>query len=71
MLNDGAGIGLLPEGWAHALQQRGLVQCLRSQPALASLSSSYPWRRDDARPVVNAMKELVKAIADFSAGSLF
>jgi DNA-binding transcriptional LysR family regulator len=71
MLSEGAGIGLLPEGWAHALQQRGLLQCLRSQPELASLSYAYQWRRDDARPVVKVMKELVQAAADFSAGGLF
>jgi hypothetical protein len=52
-------------------QQRGLLQCLTSQPELASLSYSYQWRRDDARPVVKVMKELVKATADFSAGGLF
>jgi hypothetical protein len=45
---------------------------LKAQPALAPLPYAFQWRRDDARPVVAAMRELAQASADFSvAGALF
>ena len=71
MLVEGVGVGLLPAGWARALQKRGLLRPLKTQPPLASLSYCYQWRRDDPRPVVTAMKALAAASADFSAGGLF
>lgn len=72
MLVEGAGIGLLPQAWARALQRRGALRVLKATPALAPLPYAFHWRRDDARPVVAAMRELAQASADFSvAGALF
>jgi len=72
MLVEGAGIGLLPQAWARALQRRGVLRVLVSEPALAPLPYAFQWRRDDARPVVAAMRDLAPAVADFSvAGALF
>ena len=72
MLVEGAGIGLLPQAWARALQRRGALRVLKATPALAPLPYAFQWRRDDARPVVAAMRELAQGSADFSvAGALF
>ncbi len=72
MLVEGAGIGLLPQAWARALQRRGALRVLKATPALAPLPYAFQWRRDDARPVVAAMRQLAQASADFSvAGALF
>ncbi len=72
MLVEGAGIGLLPQAWARALQRRGALRVLKATPALAPLPYAFHWRRDDARPVVAAMRELAQAAADFTvAGALF
>jgi DNA-binding transcriptional LysR family regulator len=72
MLVEGAGIGLLPQAWAWALQRRGALRVLVAKPALAPLPYAFQWRRDDARPVVAALRELAQASADFSvAGALF
>ena len=72
MLVEGAGIGLLPQAWARALQRRGALRVLVAKPALAPLPYAFQWRRDDARPVVAALRELAQASADFSvAGALF
>ena len=72
MLVEGAGIGLLPQAWARALQRRGVLRVLVSEPALVPLPYAFQWRRDDARPVVAAMRDLAPAVADFSvAGALF
>ena len=72
MLVEGVGIGLLPQAWARALQRRGALRMLKATPALAPLPYAFQWRRDDARPVVAAMRELAQASADFSVvGALF
>ena len=69
MLIDGVGVGLLPQGWAESLQQRGQLKILAARPGLAPLAYAYQWRRDDSRPLVSCMKEHVRACADFSAAS--
>lgn len=71
MLVEGVGVGLLPQGWAQALQRRGSLRQLRCDPDLAPLQYSFQWRRDDTRPLVAAMKQLTAHAADFSAGALF
>jgi DNA-binding transcriptional LysR family regulator len=71
MLAEGVGIGLLPEGWARALQRRGLLRQLRCDPELAPLPYSFQWRRDDTRPLIAAAKQLTAQTADFAAGALF
>jgi DNA-binding transcriptional LysR family regulator len=72
MLVEGAGIGLLPQAWARALQRRGALRVLKATPALAPLPYAFQWRRDDARPVVGTMRDLAKASADFTvSGALF
>lgn len=72
MLVEGVGLGLLPEGAAKALQQRGLLRQLRSEPAPAPLPYSYQWRRDDSRPLVTLMRHCAERTADFAGpGALF
>lgn len=69
MLVDGAGVGFLPEGWARALERRGQLRILASEPALAPLNYAFQARRDDARLMVGKMRALVADVADFSATS--
>lgn len=69
MLVDGAGVGFLPESWAHALVRRGQLRILASQPELAPLYYAFQSRRDDTRLVVSKMREVVTGVADFSATS--
>jgi DNA-binding transcriptional LysR family regulator len=69
MLVDGLGLGFLPEGWAHALSQRGQLRILGSKPGLGPLYYSCQSRRDDPRLVVSKMRDIVVRVADFSATS--
>lgn len=71
MLVEGAGVGLLPLGWARALSRRGLLRSLRSDPELAALAYTCQWRRDDARVLVRTMRTLAVQLADFESGGLF
>ena len=71
LLAEGLGVGFLPQGWARALEKRGVLRLLESRQALGSLRYSFQCRRDDPRPLVQAMRELSAQAADFSAGALF
>lgn len=65
----GVGISFLPEGWLGPLVERGEVVQLDSRPALPTLSYSFQARRDDLRPMVRQMQQLVMETADFSLPS--
>ena len=72
LLAQGLGVGLLPDGWATALQQRGVLRTLRSPVALGSLDYALHSRRDDLRPLVPQLRDAARQVADFSvAGGAF
>lgn len=62
----GVGISFLPEGWIRQLVHRGEVVVLDCEPALPKLSYAFQYRRDDMRPMIRQMQQLVGEIADFS-----
>jgi DNA-binding transcriptional LysR family regulator len=74
MLEEGLGIGFLPEGWATRRTQgtpatdspEALLQVLESSPALAPLHYAFQWRRDDRRELILRMRELLATCIDFS-----
>ena len=67
MVAAGVGIGYFPEGWLRTLIQRGTVRLLASDPPLQTLHYSFQWRRNDIRPLIPAMRELVTASVDFTS----
>jgi DNA-binding transcriptional LysR family regulator len=69
MLIEGVGVGILPEGSAANLVKRKQLRVMKGDPDLAPLAYSFQWRRDDMRPVIAAMRDLTKRIADFSMSS--
>tara|TARA_B100001105_G_C22346390_1_gene423678 strand:+ start:1 stop:900 length:900 start_codon:yes stop_codon:yes gene_type:complete len=72
LLAQGLGVGLLPTGWAMALQQRGMLRELRSPVPLGALDYALHSRRDDLRPLVPQLRALAKATADYAVvGSAF
>jgi DNA-binding transcriptional LysR family regulator len=62
-------IGVLPEAWAGALEARSQLTVLRSEIRLQSLEYALYTRRDDLRPLVNALQKAVSATADFTVTS--
>ncbi len=69
MVVAGVGISFLPEGWLLPLVARGEVVVLESRPALPTLSYSFQARRDDIRPLVQQVRQLVVEEADFTGAS--
>lgn len=69
LLAHGAGIGLLPQGWAEALCARGVVRELPGSEQLGLLAYALHSRRDDLRPLVGALGSLAAQHADFSVAS--
>jgi len=58
---------------ALALQQRGRLRVLdgsaeaAKHSALAPLTYTVQWRRDDARPLITEMREIIRSVIDFPA----
>ncbi|CAN7416418.1 LysR family transcriptional regulator [Acidovorax sp. LjRoot66] len=72
LLAHRGGIGLLPQGWARALFERGVLQELPSPVPLGLLGYALHHRRDDLRPLVGALREMAVREADFAVvGSVF
>lgn len=69
LVAQGAGIGLLPQGWAQALCGRGVLQVLPSPVPLGMLHYALHHRRDDLRPLVGALRGLAVEQADFTVAS--
>lgn len=71
MVVDGLGFTYMPEQWALALQQRGRLRVLdggaeaAKHSALAPLTYTVQWRRDDARPLITEMREIIRSVIDF------
>ncbi|GAP36289.1 LysR family transcriptional regulator [Piscinibacter sakaiensis] len=63
------GIGLLPVAWAATLCGRGLLAPLDSPVPLGALDYALHCRRDDLRPLVQALRELTGRVADFTVSS--
>lgn len=69
LLAHGSGMGLLPQGWAQALCDRGVLQELPSPAPLGLLTYALHSRRDDLRPLVGALRSLAAQHADFTVAS--
>ncbi len=73
MVVDGLGFTYMPEQWALALQQRGRLRVLDGSAEAAKHSALAPptytvqWPRDDARPLLPAMREIIRSVIDFPA----
>ncbi|MCC8957526.1 LysR family transcriptional regulator [Bradyrhizobium sp. Pear77] len=65
MLTLSVGVGIVPSGWAERLADKGVLRRLADKNLLAPLAYSFQWRRDDTRPLVKEMRELVRITADF------
>jgi DNA-binding transcriptional LysR family regulator len=62
----GAGLGFLPESWLTPLLRHKSLVLLDCDPPLPPLRFYLQWRRDDSRPVVALMREIVLRTVDFS-----
>lgn len=69
LVASGVGIGLFPIGWLEQMAERGAVVGLRSLPALPALEYTFQCRRDDTRPLLRRMRELVGRTVDFTKPS--
>lgn len=67
MVAEGLGFTYMPQGWAEALQARGALRILSRGGALAPLTYTVQWRRDDARPLITEMREIIRSVIDFPA----
>ena len=66
---SGVGIAVLPERHMQPLLRRKLLVRLKSEPKVPSLEYSLIWRRDDSRPSVSTVKEVVTHAVDFNLAS--
>lgn len=69
LIAAGVGIGLFPNGWLQQMADRQAVVELRSRPALPPLEYTFQSRRDDSRPLLARMREVVGATVDFTKPS--
>ncbi|MEO5669224.1 MAG: LysR family transcriptional regulator [Ramlibacter sp.] len=69
LIAAGVGIGLFPNGWLKQMADREAVVQLKSRPALPALEYTFQWRRDDSRPLLARMREVVARTVDFTKPS--
>ncbi|EHP43022.1 hypothetical protein OR16_10643 [Cupriavidus basilensis OR16] len=67
MVAEGLGFAFMPEQWAQALAARGVLKILPGSDALEPLHYAVQWRRDDARVLITAMRDMIKGVIDFQA----
>ncbi|XAH25928.1 LysR family transcriptional regulator [Xylophilus sp. GW821-FHT01B05] len=67
MVAEGVGFSFMPQKWAEAMQARGKLQILRRGGEMAPLQYTVQWRRDDSRPLIGEMREIIKSVIDFPA----
>lgn len=67
MVAEGLGFTYMPQRWAEAMQARGALRILSRGGAMAPLRYTVQWRRDDARPLITEMREIIKSVIDFPA----
>ncbi|MBW0172639.1 MAG: LysR family transcriptional regulator [Hydrogenophaga sp.] len=65
----GVGVGLFPQGWLKQMEARGAVVALRGRQALPALEYTFQRRRDDSRPLLASMRDLVRETVDFNKPS--
>ncbi|WP_227461112.1 LysR family transcriptional regulator [Cupriavidus pauculus] len=71
MVVEGLGFGFVPTLWAEALVERGGLRILPDTDALEPLHYAVQWRRDDTRPLIHAMREIIRGVIDFQAPRCF
>ena len=69
LIASGVGIGLFPAVWLEPLAARHAVVELRTRTALPALDYTFQCRRDDTRPLLVRMRELVRRTVDFGKPS--
>jgi DNA-binding transcriptional LysR family regulator len=65
LVSAGVGIGFLPEAWLRPLVERGSLVELDSDSPFPVLQYALQWRRDDTRPRVKKLLQLVGEEVDF------
>ncbi|EFF77759.1 LysR family transcriptional regulator [Achromobacter piechaudii] len=71
LIADGMGFGLLPMGWAVALEKRGKVHMLKTKSSPTPLQYFFLCRRDDHRPLLQEMLRLFETSIDFNRTSIW
>jgi DNA-binding transcriptional LysR family regulator len=66
LIAAGVGVGLFPNAWLRQMADRAAVVELRGRPALPALEYTFQCRRDDSRPLLARMRELVRQTVDFT-----
>lgn len=66
---SGAGISVLPEKHMSPLLRRKLLVRLKSEPKVPPLEYSFIWRRDDSRPSISTVRDIVTHAVDFNLAS--
>jgi DNA-binding transcriptional LysR family regulator len=66
LIAAGVGIGLFPNAWLRQMADRNAVVELRGRPALPALEYTFQCRRDDSRPLLARMRDLVRQTVDFT-----
>ncbi|NUZ06578.1 LysR family transcriptional regulator [Piscinibacter koreensis] len=69
LIAAGVGLGLFPNAWLPHMTARDAVVELRGRPALPALEYTFQRRRDDSRPLLAHMRELVGRTVDFTKPS--
>lgn len=69
LIASGVGIGLCPAVWLEPLVARHALVELRTRSALPALDYTFQGRRDDSRPLLARMRELVGRTVDFAKPS--
>lgn len=65
-LLEGIGVGFMPDVWGSPLVKRGFLRSLDKWPLVSPLSYSMQTRRDESRPGIHLLKELLSETVDFS-----
>jgi DNA-binding transcriptional LysR family regulator len=60
------GISVLPQKYVQPLVRRKLLVRLKSEPAVPPLEYTFVWRRDDLRPLISSIRDLVTKEVDFT-----
>ncbi|OZI53636.1 LysR family transcriptional regulator [Bordetella genomosp. 5] len=71
LIADGMGFGILPMGWAVALEKRGKVHRLRTPNGPMPLQYFFLSRRDDHRPLLQELFRFFEASVDFDRTSIW
>ncbi|MBL0919651.1 MAG: LysR family transcriptional regulator [Hydrogenophaga sp.] len=69
LIASGLGIGLYPRGWLRRPAARKAVVELRSARPLPDVQYTFQCRRDDHRPLLARMRDLVRETVDFEKPS--